>query len=99
MAGVLYLHYDYTPPPPPTPLARPAAPLFGGPAEVRWPSAIPAVCRVSRLISVTPRGPGESERASEREGDNHTFYMLHLPLTGVALRLGAKCDPDGESTN
>lgn len=75
--------------------------LYGGPAEVRWPLAIPAVCRVSWAISVTPRGPSENQCAnkSERERDNHTFYMLHLAFTGVAFRLDAKCDLDGESTN
>lgn len=39
------------------------------------------------------------EREWERERDNHTFYMLHLPLMGVALRLSAKCDLDDESAN
>lgn len=94
--GVISALGLHPPPTPPSALAGLAALLYGGPAEVSWPSAIPAVCRVSRAISVTPRGPGESQCANERERDNHTFYMLHLPLTGVALRLGAKCDLDGE---
>lgn len=51
-----------------------SASLFLQPSEVRWPSGIPAVCRVSLWISIT--------QGCKRQSYG---YMLHLPLIEVKL--------------
>lgn len=92
--GVLYLRYDCNPTHPALSARRsPSWRPCRSPLALSYSSCLSGVAGDQRHATGAEQEP-VCERASER--DNHTFYMLHLPLTGVALRLGAKCDLDGE---